>query len=70
MLVIANDMDDQSDDLLASYIELKSATSNPSDIVEIKDLKNRASGLGIVGGMFRTILKMKTKIFPELLITR
>ena len=36
-----------------------------ADIVEIKDLKNRMSKLGIIGGMFRTILGMRTKIFPE-----
>ena len=36
-----------------------------ADIVEIKDLKNRMSKLGIIGGMFRTILSMRTKIFPE-----
>jgi len=36
-----------------------------ADIVEIKDLKNRESKIGIIGGMLRTILSMRTDIFPE-----
>ena len=36
-----------------------------ADIVEIKDLKNRMSTFGIIGGMLRTFLSMQTKIFPE-----
>ena len=36
-----------------------------ADIVEIKDLKNRESKIGIIGGMIRTLLSMRTDIFPE-----
>jgi len=36
-----------------------------ADLVEIRDLKNRMSRIGIVGGMFRTILGMRTDILPE-----
>jgi flavodoxin len=36
-----------------------------ADIVEVKDLKNRMSTFGIIGGMLRTFLSMRTKIFPE-----
>ena len=36
-----------------------------ADIVEVKDLKNRMSTFGIIGGMLRTLLGMRTKIFPE-----
>jgi len=36
-----------------------------ADIVEVKDLNNRMSKTGIIGGMFKTILGMRTKIFPE-----
>jgi flavodoxin len=36
-----------------------------ADIVEVKDLKNRMSTFGIIGGMLRTFLSMQTKIFPE-----
>lgn len=36
-----------------------------ADIVEIKDLNNRMSKPGIIGGMLKTILGMRTNIFPE-----
>lgn len=36
-----------------------------AELIEIRDLKNRMSRIGIIGGMFRTILGMKTKIMPE-----
>ncbi len=36
-----------------------------ADLIEVKDLKNRESTLGIIGGMFRTILGMHTPIEPE-----
>ena len=36
-----------------------------ADIVEVKDLNNRKSTLGIIGGMLKTFLGMQTKIFPE-----
>ncbi len=36
-----------------------------ADLVEIQDLKNRMSSFGIIGGMFRTILGMHTKIEPK-----
>ena len=36
-----------------------------ADIVEVKDLNNRMSTPGIIGGMLKTFLGMRTKIFPE-----
>ncbi|MCP4714233.1 MAG: hypothetical protein GY868_03875 [Deltaproteobacteria bacterium] len=35
------------------------------DTIEIKDLKNRTSKLGVAGGMFRTLFGMRTKIEPK-----
>lgn len=42
--------------------EVAAALSIPA--MEIRDLKNRTSGLGIVGGMFRTLFGMHTPIEP------
>ncbi len=36
-----------------------------AEIVEVKDLNDRMSKLGIIGGMLKTILGMQTKISPE-----
>jgi flavodoxin len=36
-----------------------------ADIVEVKDLTDRTTKLGIIGGMLKTFLGMRTKIFPE-----
>ena len=36
-----------------------------ADIVEVKDLNNRMSTPGIIGGMLKTFLGMRTKISPE-----
>lgn len=41
------------------------AKETGAELVEIRDLKNRMSRLGIIGGMFRTILGMRTDILPE-----
>ncbi len=47
-----------------TYCEVIQKTLN-AEIIEIKDLNSRQGGLGIVGGMLKTLLGMHTDIEPE-----